>query len=257
MSAFLLGPILDADLIDLLAVSWIFALVSSVLTCSLTQYGFGRHSWDVPFATFNNNGMKIGAISGTFYGMSIMLTKLSILCFYLTFATASRLRPLLYSIMALVVLYSLTASFEWIYACQPIEKYWDYTITAGHCINWLKVTIFSGIMNAITDFIILLIPIGLLRHLRLPMCQKIGVLLIMATGGFVLVISIVRAKMNIDSLEWKDFTWDSVTIAVLWMVEMDLAIVCACLPAVKPFLQRHGPKLIGSGGGASDRQASC
>ncbi|KAM5359299.1 hypothetical protein ACJA88_015169 [Fusarium oxysporum] len=195
----------------------------------------------VPFPSHSTKPLKadiilpeVGAITGTFYGMSIMLTKLSILAFYLRFVIASaKLRGVIYVTIVLTILYSLIASFVWVYACQPLEKYWDLTITDGSCINFLKVTIFSGVMNTATDAIILLLPIAILRGLRLQKRQKLGVMVIMMTGGLwvfnllaarlnadaqhrVLGISVVRLKATVDSLSYQDLTWDSVPGTAWW-----------------------------------------
>lgn len=127
---------------------------------------------------------QAGMITGTFYGMSIMLTKLSILTFYLKFVLpGTPLRITIYITMAVVVLYSFITSFVWVYACQPLEKFWDLTITEGTCVNFLKITVFSGAMNVLTDIIILVLPLAILRDLRLPFRQKIIIMGIMATGG--------------------------------------------------------------------------
>ncbi|KAH7118448.1 hypothetical protein EDB81DRAFT_817534 [Dactylonectria macrodidyma] len=224
----------------LLVPAWILAAIFSVLSCTLMiKYGFGRHAWDVPFSTFNNHFMKVGGITGTFYGMSIMLTKLSILAFYLRFVVESgKLRGIIYATMVITILYSIIASFVWVYACQPLEKYWDLTITDGSCINFLKVTIFSGVMNTVTDAIILLLPIMILWGLSMPKRQKIGVIMIMMTGGLVLGISIVRLRQTVASLFYRDFTWDSAKLIAWWTVEVHLALMCACLPSLKPFLRR-------------------
>ncbi|KAH7204936.1 hypothetical protein BKA60DRAFT_155712 [Fusarium oxysporum] len=237
----------------MLVIAWVSAAIYSTMTCTMVTYGFGRHAWDIPFSTFNNNFMKVGAITGTFYGMSIMLTKLSILAFYLRFVIASaKLRGVIYVTIVLTILYSLIASFIWVYACQPLEKYWDLTITDGSCIDFLKVTIFSGVMNTATDAIILLLPIAILRGLRLQKRQKLGVMVIMMTGGLVLGISVVRLKATVDSLSYQDLTWDSVPGTAWWTVEVHLALVCACLASLKPFLGRFLPKVIGSSYGTSD-----
>ncbi|KAH7184317.1 hypothetical protein BKA60DRAFT_286009 [Fusarium oxysporum] len=191
----------------MLVIAWVFAGLYSTMTCTMVKYGFGRHAWDIPFSTFNNNFMKVGAITGTFYGMSIMLTKLSILAFYLRFVIASaKLRGVIYATIVFTILYSLIASFVWVYACRPLEKYWDLTIMDGSCINFLKVTIFSGVMNTATDAIILLLPIAILRGPCLQKRQKLGVMMIMMTGGLVLVISVVRLKATVDSLSYQDLT---------------------------------------------------
>ncbi|KAF2188920.1 hypothetical protein K469DRAFT_456892, partial [Zopfia rhizophila CBS 207.26] len=212
----------------------------------VTLYGFGRHLWDIPFSVFSPRFMKVGAIAGTFYGISIMLTKLSILTFFILFAPRGNLRIVIYITMAIVVIYSLVASFEWVYACRPLEKYWDLTIPGGSCINWLKVTVFSGVMNTATDTTILVLPVLLLRNVRLPKRQKIGVMIMLMTGGFVLVVSIIRLKLTVDSVHQTDLTWENVDGNAWWTIEAHIAIVCACLPAGKPFLRKHMPKVIGS-----------
>lgn len=122
---------------------------------------------------------------GTFYGMSIMFTKLSILHFYLRFLVARpHLRKIIYAVMAIVVAYGLVTSFEWLYACRPLEKYWDLTITGGSCVNPGQFTVFNGVMNVVTDAIILFFPLALLKDLRnLPPWEKVAVTGIMMTGG--------------------------------------------------------------------------
>jgi len=82
-----------------------------------------------------------------------------------------------------VVLYSLIGSFEWLFACRPVEKFWDLTITGGSCIDILKFNIFSGAMNAITDAIILVLPAFVVRKMHLPTWEKLGVGIILMTGG--------------------------------------------------------------------------
>ncbi|RYP49228.1 hypothetical protein DL768_005002 [Monosporascus sp. mg162] len=180
-----------------------------------------------------------------------MLTKISILAFFLRFVLWGTLQVTIYVMMAIVVLYSLVASFEWTYACRPLQKYWDLTITGGSCIDYMKVFVFSGVMNTITDAVILLLPVLILRDSFLPKRQKIGVMLILMTGGFVLVVSIIRLKLTADLGDMADITWEGVEVGIWWTIEMHVAIVCACLPAGKPFLRKHMPKTIGSSSGAS------
>ncbi|KAH8696952.1 hypothetical protein GQ44DRAFT_665978 [Phaeosphaeriaceae sp. PMI808] len=201
---------------DYLIISaWFLALVYSITTSINTQYGFGRHLWDVPFSVFNSNCLKVMAISGTFYVISIMLTKLSILAFFVRFVPLGNLQVIIYITMAIVAIYSLVTSFQWVYACRPLEKYWDLTITGGSCINWLKIGVFSGVMNTITDSIILILPVIILRNLRLPKWQKISIIIVLMTGGFVVVASVVRLKRMVDLVYTTDLTWGSISLS-LW-----------------------------------------
>ena len=118
--------------------------------------------------------------------MSVTFSKLSILAFYLNIAlepVAKRQRVAIYSLAVVVFLYGTLTSFEWLFACRPMEKYWDFPITDGTCINFMKIVLFNGVMNVVTDTAILCFPIWILWNLRLPVRQKIGVMGIMMTGG--------------------------------------------------------------------------
>lgn len=178
---------------------------------------------------------KVGAIGVTFYGISIMLTKLSILTLFIRFVPRGNLRVTIYITMAIVALYSLVASFQWVYACRPLEKYWDLAITGGSCINRLKISVFSGVMNTATDAAILILPVLFLRGVGLPKKQKIGVMIVLMTGGLyvyehldcieaerantwisVLGVSIIRVKLTAGMVYTKDVSWDSFPNAVWW-----------------------------------------
>ncbi|KAM5357046.1 hypothetical protein ACJZ2D_016671 [Fusarium nematophilum] len=194
-----------------------------------------------------------------------MMTKLSILAFYLRFViTSGKLRGIIYATMVLTILYSIIASFVWVFACRPLEKSWDLTITDGSCIDSLKITVFSGVMNTVTDAVILFLPIAILQGLRLPRRQKVGVMMVMMTGGLwvskllyggvmlthgiprVLGVSIVRLHATVDALSIQDLTWDTVPEGAWWTVEVHLALICASLASLKPFLRRFLPHVVGS-----------
>jgi hypothetical protein len=126
---------------------------------------------------------KFGLITRTLSGISIMLTKLSILTLFLRFVLWGNPRVAIYIIMVIVIVHSLVASFYWVYACRPIEKYWDPTITSGSCINWFKVAVFGAAMNTTTDAALLIMPVLFLWNLQLPKREKIGVMIVLMTGG--------------------------------------------------------------------------
>ncbi|EJT76903.1 hypothetical protein GGTG_06817 [Gaeumannomyces tritici R3-111a-1] len=215
------------------------------------RFGFGRHLWDVPFTTFNIHFFKLGAISGTFFGMSITFSKLSILAFYTRFAgTAGKHHKVaIYTLAIIVLIYGTVTSFQFLFDCQPIEKYWDFTITDGKCIDWIPLMVFNGVMNSLTDAAILILPIWLLWRLRLPLRQRMGVMGVMMTGGLILGVSIARAVKTVEGLSNPDFTWHTVPLLAAIACETHLGLVCVCLLSAKPFLRKHFPKVLGSSRG--------
>ncbi|KLU92598.1 hypothetical protein MAPG_11543 [Magnaporthiopsis poae ATCC 64411] len=246
-TAFRLTSVRDASDI-LLAFAWLLGVAFSVMCLVLLRFGWSRHLWDVPFALFNINFMKLSAISGAFFGMSITFSKLSILVFYTRFAsTADRhQRVVIYTLFVIVLVYGTVTSFPFLFACRPMERYWDFTITEGSCIDWKPTMLFNGVMNCLTDVAILLLPVWLLWELRLPLRQKMGVMGVMMTGGLVFGLSIARAEMTISWLPDPDITWGSIPLMIVIACEVHLGLVCVCLLAAKPFLRRHFPKILGN-----------
>ncbi|KAH6714832.1 hypothetical protein BKA61DRAFT_343667 [Leptodontidium sp. MPI-SDFR-AT-0119] len=226
--------------------AWILAIGYIVPLIILTHLGLGVHMWDVPFTTFSPQFLRIGAITGVFYGMSFMCVKLSILLLYLRLSPYRPFRIAVWVVITTTVLYSFLGSFEFIFNCQPIAKNWDLTITGGKCINVSKILMTHGSINIVTDVAMLVLPIVLVRKLKLPMKQKVALAGLFMTGTLVCIVSCIRLKTIMDLIRSPDFTWVGAENTVWSVVEVFVGIICACFSSFKPFLRRHFPKVIGS-----------
>lgn len=85
--------------------------------------------------------------------------------------------------MALVVGYNGAIMLVEIFACTPIEKSWDATILTGHCVNRAAVYLSNAILNIVTDLIILLQPLPMVRRMHVPLRQKILLAAIFSVGS--------------------------------------------------------------------------
>lgn len=117
------------------------------------------------------------------YNLCTLFVKLSILSFYLRFSVDRAFRLAVYLVMFIAVGYTLPNAFLFLYICRPMAFYWDWTIPNGTCINQQAVFDSSNILNMSTDFMVLLLPIWMLRPLRVPLSKKIGVTLVLMAGG--------------------------------------------------------------------------
>lgn len=88
-----------------------------------------------------------------------------------------------YVVMVVSIIYSLLAAFGFVWVCQPIEKYWDFTIITGKCINLTAFFLATACINAATDLALLILPFSILKDLQLPLRRKIGVGLLLTTGS--------------------------------------------------------------------------
>ncbi|KAH6712105.1 hypothetical protein BKA61DRAFT_486494 [Leptodontidium sp. MPI-SDFR-AT-0119] len=227
-----------------------FGLVFSWLTIyfKVLNLGLGVHIWDVPLTTFSPHYLKMGIISGLFYGLSFMCTKLSILLLYLRLSPFWLFRITVWIVVVVTILYSVLGSFEFLFNCRPIAKNWDVTISGGSCIEAFKVFTIHGVINILTDFVMLALPVLLVYKLQLPIKQKVAVAGLFMTGTLVCIVSSIKLKVTLDLLHSHsmDSTWMGVDCWLWTTIEVYVGIICSCLITFKPFLRHHFPGLLGT-----------
>jgi len=115
--------------------------------------------------------------------LAFTFAKLSILIFYLGLSPYRHFRISVYIMIILVVAYGFMSTFYFLFACQPIEKFWDVTSQDGTCIDLGKFWYSSAAINSATDFLLLALSAFLLWPAPIPRRQKVGVLAIFMVGG--------------------------------------------------------------------------
>lgn len=89
-----------------------------------------------------------------------------------------------YSIQAIIWLngiYYIVTFVAGILTCVPRRKIWEPT-TRGHCLNSVNWFVASGLINVVSDFAILMIPIFCISVLHMPLKRKIGISVVFAIG---------------------------------------------------------------------------
>ncbi|KAI3340072.1 hypothetical protein F4824DRAFT_453999 [Ustulina deusta] len=172
------------------------------------------------------------------YSTQIFFIKLSILSLY------RRIFPTRFVNIGSAILLGVTAAW-WlavilvtIFQCHPISKAINPAVE-GYCISQTEFFLGNAIPNIVTDLLILSLPLHDIMKLHLPRSQRISIAGIFLLGGGVIVASSIRLYYCI--LLARDGDSADVTLAlvnpVLWTVlEPDLALICACLPTLRPLL---------------------
>lgn len=114
--------------------------------------------------------------------MTNLFTKLSILTFYLRFTTDRCFTYAVYFTIALVFALNFVDATGVLYWCKPIEAFWTNP-EETKCINNSDWYVGKLAVNIVADVIILLMPICILRPLRVEFAQKIAIGAILGTGG--------------------------------------------------------------------------
>ncbi|KAK4163709.1 hypothetical protein QBC43DRAFT_319091 [Cladorrhinum sp. PSN259] len=227
-----------------IGLSMLFSIGNTIGMCLQAKTALGR-----PFGSISNEVkqrfLKEVYFTIISYNVSLALVKLSILLLYLRVFTPVFIRKSTYTVLVAVVLLSLWSVLSSILFCIPVARYWDRTID-GSCLPMQPRWISGAIFNITSDFAILILPLSVVGRLRIPKRQKIGLHLVFALGFFVCVVSVVRLPFLISAAKSKDPTGDNPSIAKWSIIELNTAIVCACLTTLKPLLLHIFPSLCGS-----------
>ncbi|KAH6853178.1 hypothetical protein B0I37DRAFT_317173 [Chaetomium sp. MPI-CAGE-AT-0009] len=241
--------------------SVLLALIFAGATCGgvIEQaiHGAGRHVWDLdPNDTASAMAWGRAAWYGIlFYSLSLCFSKLAILLLYIhlfTFRWARLGGQMLFGIVVISHTYMTLVTFT---ACIPLYSYWDFRVTEKYChpqsIWWSS----TG-LHMVTDFLIFLLPMPVVWTIRLPRRQKYILSAVFGFGFIVCFISILRLLQLFRAQSDPDFTYVAAELSYLTAVEVNGAIVCACVVVLKPLLARFAPRLWGSSASSGSSSGS-
>lgn len=99
----------------------------------------------------------------------------------------------------------------------------------------------ASVPNILTDFILLVTPLPYVWTLNAPTGQRLMLAGIFLLGCFITVVSSLRLSilMRVD-LASADYTWKMKEVLLWSIVEVDVGLICACLPSLKPAIRLLG-----------------
>ncbi|PVI06421.1 hypothetical protein DM02DRAFT_514823, partial [Periconia macrospinosa] len=127
--------------------------------------------------------------------------------------------------------------------CLPLHKMWDFTGTVqGKCVNTTALFYATSSINIITDFWILCLPAPTLLRIQRPKHEKLALIVVFSLGAFSCIASIVRLHSIRIYTDSEDPFYDSVPVNLWSMVEVNMGIWCASIPALKALVTYHQRK---------------
>ncbi|OIW30360.1 hypothetical protein CONLIGDRAFT_366305 [Coniochaeta ligniaria NRRL 30616] len=226
-------------------VSLFFSLLNSAGAIEQVSYGFGRHELDVPLNGFIPMS-RAGWYSILWYQLTIFLTKTSILLLYARILTYQHARYAVYVILVVVTLSNIWAFAVVMTACIPLAAFWDFTQAAGAYCHPRSFWWANTGLHMATDFLIFGLPMPIIFHLNASPRQKVLLYGIFAFGFLVSLMSVIRLVYLLQEYNHDDFTYDNTTLMYWTCIEVNTAIVCACVMTLKPLMNRYLPSLVRS-----------
>ncbi|KAF9773781.1 hypothetical protein IL306_008350 [Fusarium sp. DS 682] len=210
----------------------------------------GTHAWEMPIT-------KFALFARALYLLPILYNpvqcgaKMSLLLVYRRLAPQKWFHFVIWGVSFMVIGSSIAITFTTIFPCKPVKAAWDITITNKECIDREAVYEATAILGAITDAMVLAVPIPVVVPLQISKRQKIGLICFFAVGGVTVFTSIMRLIALIRSMGNTDQSWGGGPVLLWIFAEANLSIICATLTTVKPFVKHISPRILGSSYGAS------
>ncbi|KAF1362648.1 hypothetical protein EJ07DRAFT_105666, partial [Lizonia empirigonia] len=179
------------------------------------------------------------------YSPALAFAKISFLCSYLNLNPAQGFHTSVYLTMFVVIGSCVGIVISLLAACTPFARNTDVTVTEGQCLDKAALYIATGVLNIITDIMVLVLPIPIILQLQMVRSRKIMLILLFSVGSITCITSAVRVALLPPMLTSKDSSWYTVYPSLWILIEASLIIITGTLPTMRLFLRHVAPTLIG------------
>lgn len=253
--------------------TFLIAVVSqisgSALLFIMTGLGFGRHLWDVTVPNMKTISLVRSLPRFAKFLLKFELTVLFQLFYvsvilYIFIQTCSKAALAItflrvfpnkwVRIGSIAVIVTLAGKgiiflFVVIFQCTPIAAAWDRSIPNAKCVDVKSLVYLAAATALCVDLAILVLPVHSVVSMNMSRSKKFVTLVMLSVGSLACIISAVRIAFIRDLENGprpSDNTWNDVDTYVWSAMENSLALICACLPALKPVVTMLVPKVFGS-----------
>ncbi|KAG6035059.1 hypothetical protein E4U41_006266 [Claviceps citrina] len=221
---------------------------TAVNSIGLTGHGLGRDVWTIPPSTLTLF-VEYFFVVEIFYVAEMALIKLSLSLFYLPIFPGTTIHRLLMANCilnaGLGVIFVLIA----IFSCTPVSRYWTQYLdnnSTGYCIDLNLIAWLHSSFNIVLDVLMIALPLSQIKGLNMHWKKKVGVVLMFLMGTFVTIVTILRLQSLIYFSNSDNPTWDNWIIAWWSTIEVNVGMICTCLPTLRLILVRMAPRVFGS-----------
>ncbi|GAP82405.1 putative integral membrane protein [Rosellinia necatrix] len=218
------------------------------ITLSFLNNPVGPHQWNVPLSKITLLFQQLTVVSLVIYALGCLTVKCTLLLLYMRiFSPNPRARVMIWAGLIFIVTFYTISVIVSLATCLPraSDGGWLSQSRGSRCEK--EDELFAevqGIVGAITDIYVFIIPMTLLAKLRLSRKRKIGVYGIFFTGFLACVVSIINAVFRFIVFGSGDALWNEVPIYALCAAELNFGLLCACMPVVFVVFKGFGSKTV-------------
>jgi hypothetical protein len=193
-------------------------------------------------------------IDETLYLVLLPTSKILLLGFYLRIFPNKKFRLAVYITMAFVATSGIALLLSQIFQCIPIQYNWESWkggFGSHTCVEVNTLVITAAAFAIAQDVIILSLPLPLLIGLHASWRKKSAIIFMFSLGIFVTLTSCIRLHYIIQFIATTNPNWDYTDTIIWTTMEINVAIIVSCLPAVRVYFAQVMPAVFGSTMGKS------
>jgi len=220
------------------------ALFTTTGVCIIfgVKYGLGKHHSETEPEVYAQ-GMKFSYLSELFYILTTLFIRLSISMSLIRISVIATYKIIIYSIIAVVIVFSIAYFFILVFQCSPVDLFWRQFNDGrlGTCVNVDLVegsTITHSVISFVADWVLGLLPISLIWNLRLKLTTKISLAAILGLALLAGVATMIRIPyIRILAKEPYEYLLSLAPVAVWAMAEAGLGMIAASAYTLRPLFR--------------------
>lgn len=215
----------------------IITMLWNSLSYIITYYGLGSHLSTVPLPSLII-WAKIYYVALCSYLVVSFSVKASLLTFLMRIFPHPHLQKVAKALFGFLAAFTISNEFLLAFQCRPVRVMYDITILPKDKKCWSADTLFSvmlfqGILMFVTDIVIMALPMPLLWRLKLPLRQRLQIVVLFGLGALACVASLVRFSTLAFTKDETDFTYSSAK-SLIWMcIEFNASLLAGSLPSLR------------------------
>ncbi|KAK0658238.1 hypothetical protein DIS24_g4968 [Lasiodiplodia hormozganensis] len=267
-----LSRLLGSDDIVIL-IAWVLAVGQTYAVWMYTKVTMqGYHVADIPKMSIERQilGQRYNLANQLLYHPILSIVKMSVILFLLRIDDKRRrVDWSLKGLFVFNVLLMVSTFFADLFQCTPWRYTIDYpamdleaqkaagadedgmlngkAIKGGHCIDQAGFFLAAAGLAVLTDVLILIIPMIMVKDLQMRKQKKIVVWAILSIGWVVAAVSVARFGIYVHRFSPKNKDRSYGIGYTISGVEINLAIIAACAPAMNGLTRRVMPNFLSSG----------
>ncbi|KAF9632174.1 hypothetical protein BFW01_g3036 [Lasiodiplodia theobromae] len=228
---------LDAsDWLTILA--FVFVITCNIIPLAGIATGVGRHTWDIK-EEWKVINLKLTFAFRISFSIAAALIKIAVMLFYMRMFPHSKANIWFCRCMIGFCAFAAIAFiFITTFACSPPSDYWNAEKGGNrNCHNESKILLSASCQKLVTEFLVFAWPSYFIWKLKLPRMTRVSLGVLFSLGIITSFLGLIKTGYLWYSLNHPpDFPWTAARVFMIECLEINLCLLCGCLPHIKrPF----------------------